>query len=74
VNADQADRLRGHLSVCYPGSMVDVTPYGDGAMIFIQHDDGHIQLTTGDSPGMVLRMMLGRDLRTVDGEATEGTA
>jgi hypothetical protein len=74
VNARQASLLRGRLSACYPGTPVNVTPHSGGATIFIQHDDGYIQLTTGDTPGMVLRMMLERDLRVVDGEAGNGTS
>lgn len=72
MNARQASLLRGRLSACFPGAPVDVTPHKGGATIFIQHDDGHIQVTTGDKPGIVLRMMLGRDLRTADGEAESG--
>ena len=74
MNARQASLLRGRLSACYPGTPVNVTPHSGGATIFIQHDDGYIQLTTGDTPGMVLRMMLERDLRVVDGEAGNGTS
>jgi hypothetical protein len=69
MNARQASALRGRLSACFPGSAVDVTPHSGGARIFIQHDDGYVQLTTGDQPGVVLRMMLERDLRMVDSEA-----
>ena len=74
MNARQASLLRGRLSACFPGAPVDVTPDGDGARIFIEHADGyHIRLTTGDTPGMVLRVMLARDLRMVGGEAESGT-
>lgn len=64
MNARQAARLRGRLSACFPGVSVDVTPDGDGARIFVQHADGyHVRVTTGDQPGVVLRVMLGAGLR-----------
>ena len=69
MNARQASLLRGRLSARFPGSPVDVTPDGDGARIVVEHADGfHVRVTTGDTPGMVLRAMLGRDLRMVDDE------
>jgi hypothetical protein len=74
VNARQAARLRGRLSARFPGTPVDVTPHSGGATIFIQHDDGYIQLTTGDTPGIVLQAMLGRDLRLIDGAGGNETA
>ena len=70
MNAQQASALRERLSACFPGSPVNVMPDGDGARIVIEHADGfHVRLTTGDQPGPVLRAMLRRDLRMVDGEA-----
>ncbi len=74
MNARQASALRGRLSARFPGSPVDVTPHEGGATIFIHHHDGYIQLTTGDTPGMVLRAMLGRDLRPIDSADVDGTA
>ncbi len=67
--------LRGRLSGRFPGSAVDVTADSDGARVSIEHHDGfHVRVTTGDQPSVVLQAMLGRDLRTVNGEAMEGTA
>ena len=74
MNARQASVLRGRLAACFPGSPVEVTPDDDGARIFIEHQDGfHVRVTTGGRPGVVLRAMLGRDLRAVNG-ATRGAA
>ena len=70
MNSRQASLLCGRLSVRFPGSPVEVTPDGDGARIVVEHADGfHVRVTTGDRPGVVLRAMLGRDLRMVDDEA-----
>ncbi len=67
--------LRRQLSGRFPGSAVDVTADSDGARISIEHHDGfHVRVTTGDQPGVVLQAMLARYLRTVNGEATGGTA
>ena len=67
--------LRGRLSGRFPESAVDVSADSDGARISIEHADGsHTRVTTGDRPGVVLLAMLGRDLRMINGEATEGTA
>jgi predicted nuclease of predicted toxin-antitoxin system len=74
VNPAQAARLQGRLSARFAGSTVVVTPDSDGAHIFLEHQNGfHVRVTTGDQPGTVLRALLGRDLRVIDGEA-EGTA
>jgi hypothetical protein len=75
MNVRQASLLRGRLSARYPGVPVDVTPHSGGATIFIRHHDGgYTQIMTGDTPGMVLRMVLGRDLRVVGSEAGDGSA
>ena len=72
MNADQADRLRGLLSARNPGARVEVVPDADGARIFLAYQGGgYLHLTTGDQPGMVLRSMLGADLRAVDDTDTE---
>lgn len=75
MNDRQASLLRRQLTARFPGVPVDVTPDSDGARISIEHQDGyHTRLTTGDKPGMVLRAMLGGDLRMVDDAAPEGVA
>jgi hypothetical protein len=74
VNRGQAARIRGLLAARYPDTSVEVTPASDGARIFMEFEQGHVRITTGDRPGPVLRAMLGRDLRVVHGRAPEGTA
>jgi hypothetical protein len=74
VNRDQASRLQRRLSARFPGTPVNVSSDSDGARIFMESADGfHVRVTTGDQPGPVLRALLGRDLRLIDGDA-EGTA
>jgi hypothetical protein len=53
---------------------VDVTPYSGGAAIFIQPRDGYVQVLTGDTSGIVLRALLGSDLRLIGGAAGDETA
>jgi hypothetical protein len=74
VKKTEAARIRSLLAARYPDTPVEVTPETDGARIFLEHEDGfHVRVTTGDRPGPVLRALLGRDLRVIDGEA-DGTA
>lgn len=69
MNRRQAARIQGQLAARFRGAPVYVTPTPDGAHIVIEHPVGyHVRLTTGDSPGPILRAMIGRDLRSVDGE------
>ena len=74
MNARQAARLRGRLSVRYPGSLVDVTPDADGARIVLSYQGGgYLHITTGNRPGVILLAMLGADLHAVE-DAPEGAA
>ena len=67
MNATEASRLQGRLSAQNPGARVDVRPDADGARIVLSYQGGgYLHLTTGNQPGMVLRSMLGADLRVVD--------
>ena len=66
--------LRSRLSARFPGTTVDVTPHSGGAAIFIQYADGYVQVSTGDTPGIVLRALLERDLRLTGGAARDETA
>ncbi len=69
MNRRQATRIQGQLTARFRGAPVNVTPTPDGARIDIEHPVGyHVRLTTGDSPGPILRAMIGRDLRAVDGD------
>jgi hypothetical protein len=66
VNTREAARLQGRLSARYPHASVAVTADMCGARIVLSYQGGgYLHVTTGDQSGVVLRAMLGRDLRAV---------